>query len=61
MRNLVEIDRCKIISIGCSQYTRVPKALRRESRCTPGDEAVYFRAPSSTDTIIRIVKKEKDV
>lgn len=60
MENLVEIDRTKVISMGGSLYFLVPRLIRREE-VEPGDEIIYLREPNSTDTIIRIVKKEKDV
>ena len=57
MENLVEIDRKSIIAMGGSQYVLIPQALKRENSTEPGDELVFFRAPGSTDVIVRIEKR----
>lgn len=57
--NLVEIDRNKLVSMGGSIYILLPKFLRRGIPDVTADkhEAVFFRAPNSEQTIIKIEEK----
>lgn len=55
--NLVEVDRIKLVAMGGSTYMSVPKFLRRgliSGVTVDNYEAVFYRAPNSDQTIIRI-------
>ena len=57
MDNLVMVDKNVVRDFGGSLYVLIPKSLRVESELESGDEITFSRAPGSTDTVIRIVKK----
>jgi len=56
MSNLIEIDRVKVIDMGGTLYSRVPKFFRRNGGVSPGDEAVFLRDVESGEVVIRIEK-----
>ena len=59
--NLVELDRNKLVAMGGSAYILLPKFLRRgiiPDVTADKYEAVFYRAPNSEQTIIKIEKIE---
>ena len=59
-KNLVEVERVKIINVGGSMYMKVPDCLKRKFAPIIGDSATFHRSSDEGDTIIRIEKTNED-